>query len=172
MGISMDGFVSHPHTESEHPAVVAWKLASLGQVDTHIMGRTTYQEMAAYWPTATGEYAAPMNNMPKVVFSSTLDKADWADSRIASGDLAQEIADLKLRPGKDIMAHGGASFAQALSAQGLVDEYRLMIYPIALGVGAPLFAPPATPLRLTLADATTCSDGTAIHVYRPVAAAR
>jgi dihydrofolate reductase len=86
------------------------------------MGRVTYEQMAGHWPTATDDYAAPMNDIPKVVFSKTLPTADWAGSRIARGDLTQEIAALKSEPGGDIIAHGGAAFVQALSKLGLIDE--------------------------------------------------
>jgi dihydrofolate reductase len=131
------------------------------------MGRVTYEQMAAYWPTATGDYAAFMNDLPKVVFSTTLPAAEWASSRIARGDLTEEIAALKSEPGGEIFAHGGATFVQALSRLGLIDEYRLVIHPVALGNGLPLFRDLAKPLRLDLAEAMDFPDGTVIHVYRP-----
>jgi dihydrofolate reductase len=123
----------------------------------------------AYWPTAVGDYAAFMNTLPKVVFSKTLPAAGWAGSRIARGDLAEEIAALKSDSGGGIiMAHGGAAFVQALSRLGLVDEYRLVILPVALGNGQPLFKDLAGPLRVELAEARSFPDGTVIHVYRPI----
>src|SRR5712692_723554 len=132
MSVTLDGYVAGPGCEGdwglppEHPDVRAWKVASLRQVGTHIMGRVTYGQMAAHWPAATGDYAELMNNTPKVVFSQTLPAADWAGSRIARGDLSKEIAALKSEPGGDVMAHGGAAFVQALSRFGLIDEYRLV----------------------------------------------
>jgi dihydrofolate reductase len=176
MGVTLDGYVSGPGGEGdwglppEHPDVRAWKVASLRKVGTHIMGRVTYEEMAAYWPTATGEYAEFMNTLPKVVFSRTLGAAPWSASRIAGGDTAAEIAALKSEPGGEIMAHGGAAFVQALSRLGLIDEYRMVILPVALGGGLPVFKDLAKPLRVDLAEAATFPDGTAIHVYRPAAA--
>jgi dihydrofolate reductase len=131
------------------------------------MGRVTYEEMAATWPTSQSDYARPMNEIPKVVFSKTLERADWPETRIARGDLSEEIARLKREPGNDLIAYGGATFAQALSRHGLVDEYRLMIQPAALGAGLPLFKDLAAPLHLELVEATTYSTGVAIHVYRP-----
>jgi len=131
------------------------------------MGRVTYEEMASYWPTSTSEFAAPMNEIPKVVFSKTLTRADWPETRIASGDLGDEIGRLKREPGNDPIAYGGARFDQALSRLGLVDEYRLMIAPAALGAGLLLFADLAAPLHLELVEATTYSTGVAVHVYRP-----
>jgi dihydrofolate reductase len=109
-----------------------------------------------------------MNNLPKVVFSKTLPVARWAGSRIARGDLSEEIAGLKSEPGGEIMAHGGAAFVQALSRLGLIDEYRLVILPVALGNGLPLFKDLAKPLRVDLAEAKSFPDGTVIHVYRPI----
>ena len=174
MGVSLDGYVAGPGGEgdwrlpAEHPDVRAWKVASLAKVGTHIMGRVTYEQMAQYWPGESGEYATSMNTLPKVVFSKTLPAADWADSRIARGDLAEEIAALRSESGGEIMAHGGAAFVQALSRLGLIDEYRLVILPVAVGDGLPLFKGLAEPLRLELAEAESFPDGTAIHVYRPL----
>src|SRR5579859_7886620 len=171
MGVTLDGYVAGTGDwglPPEHPDVQAWKVASLRQAGTHIMGRVTYEQMAAHWPAATGDYAAFMNKLPKVVFSKTLQAADWPGSRIARGDLAEEIAALKSESGGEIMAHGGAAFVQALSRHGLVDEYRLVILPVALGSGLPLFSDLAKPLRVDLTEAKSFPDGTAIHVYRPV----
>ncbi len=177
MGVTLDGYVAGPGGEgdwglpAEHPDVRAWKVASLRKVGTHIMGRVTYEQMASYWPHETGDYEEFMNTLPKVVFSATLTSADWAGSRIAGGDLTAEIAALKSEPGGEIMAHGGAAFVQALSRLGLIDEYRMVILPVALGSGKPLFKDLPKPLRVDLAEAEHFPDGTAIHVYRPVAAA-
>ncbi|HEY3904780.1 MAG TPA: dihydrofolate reductase family protein [Streptosporangiaceae bacterium] len=173
MGVTLDGYVAGTAGDgdwglpAEHPDVRAWKVASLQKVGTHIMGRVTYEQMAGYWPNATGEYADFMNTLPKVVFSKTLTRADWPGSRIASGDLAEELAALRNEPGGEIMAHGGASFVQALSRHGLIDEYRLVILPVALGSGLPLFKDLAKPLRLGLAQATSFPGGTVIGVYEP-----
>ncbi len=129
-GLSIDGYVaaldgSHPWgvDDREDDAVKRWILDSV----------------SAVWPTSTSEYARPMNEIPKVVFSKTLQQADWPETRIARGDLSEEIGRLKREPGNDLIAYGGATFDQALSRLGLVDEYRLMIQPAALGAGLPLF---------------------------------
>jgi len=174
MGVTLDGYVAGTGGEGdwglppEHPDVRAWKVASLHQVGTHIMGRVTYEQMAEHWPNATGEYAESMNTLPKVVFSATLPTAGWAGTRIARGDLTEEIAALKSEPGGEIMAHGGAAFVQSLSRLGLIDEYRLVILPVALGAGLPLFKDLVKPLRMDLTEARSFPDGTVIHVYRPV----
>jgi dihydrofolate reductase len=176
MGVTLDGYVAGSGGQgdwgvpAERPDVVAWKVASLRQVGTHIMGRVTYEQMAEHWPNASGDYAAFMNNLPKVVFSKTLPAAGWSGSRIARGDLAAEIADLKSQSGGEIMAHGGAAFVQALSRLGLIDEYRLVILPVAIGNGLPLFKDLDKPLRLDLAETKSFPDGTVISVYQPIRA--
>ena len=173
MSISLDGFVAPVRGAADHrrtpedPLLKKVKLDWLHEAGTHAMGRVTYQEMAAHWPSSTDDYAAPMNDRPKVVFSKTLHNADWGHSRVARGDLAAEIASLRQEPGGDIIAHGGASFVQGLSRAGLVDEYRLVINPVALGRGLPLFKDLAAPVRLRLVEATTYENGAALHVYCP-----
>jgi dihydrofolate reductase len=172
-GVSIDGYVaaldgSHPWGYANpDEATKRWILDSVWGAGAHLMGRVTYEEMASHWPTSDSEFAQPMNEIPKVVFSKTLERADWRDTRIASGDLSEEIARLKTEPGNDLIAYGGARFDQALSRLGLVDEYRLMIQPAALGAGLSLFKDLAAPLHLELIEATTYSTGLAIHVYRP-----
>ncbi len=100
-----------------------------------------------------------MNDIPKVVFSTTLTRADWVRSTIASGDLADEVSALKREPGKDMIAWGGAAFAQ----------YRLVVQPVALGDGLPLFAGLTAPFALDLVEARAYADGSVLHVYRPAA---
>lgn len=178
MGVTLDGF-SHGAKgyedwglPPEDEEIVAWKAASLREAGTHIMGRVTYEEMASVWPHTTGVYADVMNEIPKVVFSKTLTRAEWAESRIADGDLAEDIGRLKREPGGVILAHGGATFVDALIRDGLIDEYRLVIHPVAIGHGASLFSALPGPLRLDLIEARTFPSGTAIHVYRPAAGNR
>src|SRR5260370_12035949 len=101
------------------------------------MGRVPYEQMAEHWPSATGDYADSMNSLPKVVFSRTLPAAEWAGSRIAHGDLTEEIAVLKSESGGEIMAHGGAAFVQSLSRLGLIHEDRLVLLPVAPGYRVP-----------------------------------
>ena len=176
MGVSLDGLVARPGRHGgggwglppEDPALKELKLEWLRNTSLHLMGRVTYEEMAEFWPVSDDAYAAPMNNIPKVVFSKTLQRADWADSQIARGDLASEISELKRKGGQDMLAWGGAKFAQSLSRLGLVDEYRLVLQPIALGIGFPLFKDLSAPLRLRLVDAQTFGSGAALHIYRPV----
>jgi dihydrofolate reductase len=130
MGVTLDGFVHGAQgyedwgLPPEEDDVVEWKTASLREATTHVMGRRTYEDMASVWPNERGVYADVMNEIPKVVFSSTLMRADWPESRIASGDLAEDIAWLKQESGGTVLVHGGATFVHALIADGLVDEYR------------------------------------------------
>jgi dihydrofolate reductase len=173
MSVSIDGYVANldgAHDwgyDGEDPAMKEWKLASLRGAGAHLMGRRTYEDMAAVWPKSSSEVAAAMNEIPKVVFSKTLQRAEWPESQIAAGELADEIARLKADEGGYLLAHGGAKFAQALSREGLVDEYRLVIQPAALGDGLPLFKDLPSRLALELVQADTYSTGVAVHVYRP-----
>jgi dihydrofolate reductase len=173
MGISIDGFVaatdgSQPWLgEPEDDASKQWKLETVRGADAHLMGRVTYQDMAAHWPGSDSEYAAPMNEIPKVVFSKTLQTAEWPESRIARGDLVEEIERIKAQPGGYVIAYGGAGFASALIRQGLVDEYRLNIQPAALGEGMAIFTELARPLNLELVEARAFGGGNAGHVYAP-----
>lgn len=178
MGISVDGIVAVPTggglrpvmedtagLPPEDPELTQLKVAWLWKTGVHVMGRVTYEEMAGYWPTSTHDYAAPMNEIPKVVFSKTLERADWPESRIARGEPAAEIVSLKREPGRDIVAWGGASFAQALARLRLVDEYRLVTHPVAVGNGEALFKDLSSPLRLRLVESRPFETA-AVHVYR------
>jgi dihydrofolate reductase len=172
MGLSLDGLVALPGRHGaggfppEDPALKERKLAWIRDAGLHLMGRVTYEEMAEFWPNSDDAYAAPMNDIPKVVFSKTLKKADWPESRIARGALEDEIANLKREPGKDLIAWGGAGFAQSLTKLGLVDEYRLVLQPVALGEGLPLFKGLTAPIRLELVEAEAY-DPAVLHIYRP-----
>lgn len=151
---------------AEHPDVVSRKLTWISQAGLHAMGRITYEGMSSVWPTATGEYARPMNEIPKVVFSRTLIRADWSTTTIARGDLAEEIARLKAQPGGDIIVYGGFTFAQALTRANLVDVYRLVTRPVALGSGEPMFKDLPVERRLDVAEVTPYPDGTVVSIYR------
>ena len=145
MSVSLDGYVAGPNGELDwlfpnlDAEAMEWTVNSLQEMDTHILGRANYEEQAQYWPTATDALAPLINGATKVVFSSTLETVEWENSRIATRGLAEEIADLKQQPGKNIVVPGGASFAQSVSRLGLVDEYRLIMHPVVLGAGLPLF---------------------------------
>ncbi len=171
MTASIDGFVVAPKGHAgglpEPDELQRWKLDRIRRAGTHIMGRVTYQEMATVWPTATGEYAAPMNDIPKVVFSRTISEAPWPESSIARGDLAGEIAALKNQPGGEIIAWGGAGFAQSLSRAGLIDQYAIVVQPVVYGGGQPIFSDLPDALHLRLLATSTYSSGTMLHQYEP-----
>lgn len=182
MQISVDGFVAGPSGEldwvfkSIDEATTAWIAERLWQAGVHIMGRQTFEDMASHWPTSTEPYAAPMNEIPKVVFTEkgfTAQSAEpanaksWNEARVVRGNLADEIAGLKEQKGKEILAHGGAGFAQALVSLGLIDEYRLIVHPVALGRGLALFSSLATPLDLELTSSTVFDSGSVAQVFSP-----
>jgi dihydrofolate reductase len=206
MSISLDGFVGGPNGEIDWifrtagADSTAWIVDTLRQAGAHVMGSRTYYDMAAFWPYSDAPFAAPMNDIPKIIFSrhglkdgaaaaqTTRALADardagrvgnrpgvtpaeavlksWTEPVLARGDLAEEVARLKEQAGKFLLAHGGARFAQSLVASGLVDEYRLLIHPVALGRGQPLFSALRGPADLRLISATTFGSGVVGAVYQ------
>jgi dihydrofolate reductase len=179
--ISLDGYICEEGTEfwrSFGPAALPPApdddeyeehfLAGLRRAGSHIMGRVTYESMADTWPASTDPVAPLMNDIPKVVFSRSLESARWPESRIASGDMADEIASLKAEPGGEILAHGGVRFVQSLVRLGLVDEYRLYVYPVAVGAGAPLFPDLGRPQGLRLLSSRIFQCGVLALTYRPM----
>jgi dihydrofolate reductase len=131
-----------------------------------LLGRVTYEGFAAAWPTmeGTGEFGEKFNSMPKYVISSTLERADWNNSTILRGDLGEEVAKLKQRYGGEIVVHGSAQLVQGLVDRDLVDELRLMVFPVVLGSGKRLFTAGGKH-RLRLRDLRTLGDGIALLVY-------
>jgi dihydrofolate reductase len=171
MSMSIDGFVVGPHGHAgglpEPEELKRWKLDRIRGAGTHIMGRVTYEQMAQAWPTSGDDYAGPMNEIPKVVFSKTLEEATWAGSSIARGELAAEMARLRDQPGGEIIAWGGAGFAQSLSRAGLIDEFVLVVKPVAYGGGLPIFRDLPEALQLDLVEARTFDGGVVLHRYEP-----
>jgi dihydrofolate reductase len=199
MSMTLDGYVGGPAGEIDwimrtiDAESTSWIEETLWQAGAHLMGRRTYDDMVSYWPTSTEPLAAPMNAIPKIVFSRSWSltyepttalrnatdaqrdaglplleqPANWDDTRKLSGELSAEIANLKAEPGKDLFAHGGASFAQSLVRLGLVDEYRLLVHPTVLGSGMALFDG-ATPFDLKLVNSTSFANGIHALVYHPI----
>jgi dihydrofolate reductase len=151
----------------DDPEQEKYSVSQLRQAGTHIMGRVTYEAMASFWPTSSLPAAGPLNDIPKVVFSRSLQSADWPQTRIARGDTAEEIAKLKAEPGGEIVAHGGTQFVRSLIQLGLVDQYRLWVLPAAAGRGAPLFTGLDHPLKLRLVTSTAFPSGVLELVYSP-----
>lgn len=142
------------------------QLALMDATDTIVFGRITYGMFAGYWPNVKeGEekaFADKVNSTPKIVFSKTLDRAPWGtwdEARIVKGSAADEVATLKSRSGKDILMWGSISLAQSLMDTALIDEYRLVVCPVVLDSGRPLFADGAGGIDLTLRDAKTLDLG-------------
>jgi dihydrofolate reductase len=172
--LSLDGYSCDEDTELyrlmeeiEDREQEEYFVGRLRQAGTHIMGRVTYEEMARFWPGSGHPIAAPMNEIPKVVFSASLQSASWPTTRIARGDTVEEPARLKQEPGGEIIAHGGTQFARSLIRLGLVDEYRLWVLPAAVGQGAPLFTGLTRPVTLSLIKTTAFPPGTLELCYEP-----
>ncbi len=123
--------------------------------------------MAAYWSSARGEIADFMNSISKIVFSRTLDKAEWNNSRLIKENAELEIARLKQETGKDMLLFGSANLSSALMQHGLIDEYRLGVNPLILGGGNPLFKPAPHRIRMKLLEARPLKSGCVILRYRP-----
>jgi dihydrofolate reductase len=133
-----------------------------------LLGRITYEGFAPAWPTMEGEIADKFNAMPKYVISKTLVDPDWNNTTVLHGDVIEEAAALKQRVNGDIVVHGSAQLARALFAAGLVDELRLMVFPLVLGSGKKLFDGNGKKTRMPLREAKTVGDGITILTYGPI----
>ena len=131
-----------------------------------LLGRRTYEGFAQAWPSQEGEYADKFNNMPKYVVSSTLKDPEWTNTTVLDGDVADEVARLKQEVDGDIVVHGSCQLVHALVEHGLVDELRLMVFPVVLGSGKRLFGETSDKQRLKLAEAKTVGDGVVTQVYQ------
>ena len=133
-----------------------------------LLGRITYEGFAPAWPTMEGEVADKFNAMPKYVISKTLVYPDWNNTTVLHGDVIEEAAALKQRVNGDIVVHGSAQLARALFAASLVDELRLMVFPLVLGSGKKLFDGSGKKTRMPLREAKTVGDGISILTYGPI----
>jgi dihydrofolate reductase len=132
-----------------------------------LLGRVTYQGFAAAWPSAKNEFADKFNSMPKYVVSSTLEKAEWNNSTVLRGDVVEEVSKLRRESSGDIVVHGSAQLVQTLIEHDLVDELRLMVFPVVLGSGKRLFGETSDKKRLKLVDSKTVGDGVVILIFQP-----
>jgi dihydrofolate reductase len=132
-----------------------------------LLGRVTYEGFAKAWPSREGEFADKFNTMPKYVVSSTLEDPEWENSTVLKGDVAEEVAKLKQKQDGDIVVHGSARLVQTLVEHDLVDELRLMVFPVVLGGGKRLFSETSDKKPLRLVDSKIVGDGVAILTYRP-----
>ena len=169
--ISLDGVVESPdkwqfdHFDDE---IMSSMGSQLEVEDAVLLGRVTYQEWAAYWPTSTDEpFASFINNIPKYVVSTTLDRVDWSNSMLVKGSLKEEITRLKGQPGKNIGVAGSPTLVHSLLVNDLLDELTLMIHPVVVGSGKRLFKSESGLKRLELVGSQITSTGVAILTYRP-----
>jgi dihydrofolate reductase len=172
--ITLDGFF-----EGSDPWAIDWheygwgeeleqmSTTQLQSADMLLFGRKTFVGMAGYWSTQAGEIADFMNSIPKVVFSHTLESADWKNARLVTTDAAAEVARLKQEPGKDLFIFGSADLSASLMDKGLIDEYRIGLNPIVLGGGNPLFKPLDHRVPMTLLEARALKTGCVILRYEP-----
>jgi dihydrofolate reductase len=144
-----------------------FKLEETMGSDALLLGRKTYEGFADAWPSREGEFADKFNSMPKYVVSSTLRDPSWTNTTVLGGDLVAEVSKLREQPGGDIVVHGSPSLVQGLIANDLVDEVRLMVFPVVLGTGKRLFAATDDKKPLRLTDSKVVGDGVAIMVYEP-----
>ena len=172
--VTLDGYFEGPNSwEIDwHESVWGEELEqlSLNQLQSAgmlLFGRVTYEGMANYWPSVTGEVADFMNSIPKVVFSRTLVTAEWSNTRLVKSDAQDEVLKLKQQPGKDIFIFGSADLSATLTRDGLIDEYRLGLAPVVLGGGHPLFIPGNGRLALRLLEAKPLKSGCVILRYEP-----
>jgi len=146
------------------------KLDELIASDALLLGRVTYQEFAEAWPSMTDDegFAERMNALPKYVVSTTLNAGDlkWNNSRLIRGDIAGEISKLKQQPGKDLLISGGAGLVHSLMQCDLIDEYRLLVYPVVLGRGKRLFRGDST-ATLKLVETKTLGSDVVLLTYQP-----
>src|SRR4051795_11482035 len=144
-----------------------FKLDETMQSDALLLGRKTYEGFADSWPQRDGEFADKFNNMPKYVVSSTLTDPEWTNTVVVDGDLADAVAKIRAEHDGDIVVHGSAQLSQALLEQDLVDELRLMVFPVVLGAGKRLFGETSDKTTLPPTSSQPVGDGVGILIYEP-----
>ncbi len=149
----------------------AFKLEEVRAADALLLGRVTYEGFAAAWPSMEGEFAEKFNGMPKYVVSSTLDDPSWNNTTVLAGDVAPAVARLRGEFAGELLVNGSARLVQALIEHELVDELRLMVFPVLLGTGKPLFGETSEKRSLRLTKSQAVGDGIAILTYEPAARA-
>jgi dihydrofolate reductase len=135
--------------------------------EAQLLGRVTFEGFAAAWPSMQGPFADKFNGMPKYVVSSTLQSPEWNNSTVLKGDVAEEVSKLREGIDGDVLVAGSGQLVQALLEHDLVDELRLMVFPVVLGQGKRLFGVTSDKKRLRLADSKIVGEGIAILTYRP-----
>jgi dihydrofolate reductase len=158
---------SFPYGDADFgTAMTGW----FDQADAFLLGRKTYQIFSGYWPTVTDPgdpIAGKLNSLPKYVASTTLRSVDWQNSSLIGGDVVAEVSKLKERPGNELQVHGSGGLAQTLIEHDLIDEYRLLYFPVHLGSGKKLFQDGARAAALRLISTSATSTGVVIAAYQP-----
>jgi len=177
--VSLDGFISDANGDMSwaHRPDAEWKAFSEENARNQsrlLFGRITYEMMAGFWPTLQAiqsipEVAKRMNRLPKVVFSRTLDKASWNNTRLVKRDLVQEVRSMKREPGPDLVLMGSASIVSQLAQEALVDEFQIAVNPIVLGRGKSMFAGVGGRLNLKATRTRTFANGNVLLCYEPSA---
>lgn len=173
--VTLDGFMAGPNGELDwaiqDDEVTQYSKEGQGSTDMFLFGRVTYEMMASFWPTPAGKSANPvfaevLNNSSKIVFSSTLEKADWQNTEVVKELTKDEILKLKQQPGKNMLIFGSAAFVNQLTNLGLIDEYQLMINPVILGKGKPLFEDIKDRITMKLVKTKTFNNGIVLLQYQ------
>src|ERR1700694_898487 len=172
--LSLDGVFEEPGRWSgpffnEEAGQFKWK--ELQASDALLLGRNTYEGFAAAWPNmpGTGEFGEKMNSMPKYVVSSTLDKVEWAGSKLIKGNVSEEIKRLKKQPGGDLLLSGSGQLFNAMMRENLIDLYRFMLPPVGLGKGMRLFEDGGKQRNLKLTETKRFATGIIVLEYEPTA---
>jgi dihydrofolate reductase len=174
--VTLDGFFEGPnhdiswhHVDDEFNQFAIEQTSNIGTI---LFGRVTYELMASYWPTSAAIIDDPiiadlMNNLPKIVFSRTLQKAEWNNTRLVKDHIAEEITRLKGQSGKDLAIFGSANLLSSLIQMDLIDEHRILVNPIVLGSGTPLFQGIKEKLELKLLKTKIFASGNVLLYYQP-----
>jgi dihydrofolate reductase len=174
--VSLDGFFEGPNQEIDWHRVDEefndYVVDQFNSIDALLFGRITYLLMASYWPSPTAIEEDPvvaklMNETAKIVFSRTLSKVEWQNSTLNNGDAAKEIEKLRQLPGNDLMIFGSGKLVSSLAPLGMIDEYRLMVNPVVLGKGSPLFVGIKERCHLKLKDTKSFRSGNVLLTYQP-----
>jgi dihydrofolate reductase len=175
--VSLDGYFEGPERDISWHNVDAefndYAIAMLDSAGTLLFGRVTYELMAGFWPTPEAIRTDPivagkMNALSKVVFSRTLDKVEWNNTRLVKENMEEEIGTMKQLPGRDMALLGSGSIMSQLAQRGLIDEYRIMLNPLVLGAGTPLFKGIKDRLGLRLLDTRSFRNGNVALRYEPL----
>ena len=177
--VTLDGVMEAPGGEPTHPhsgwvfdfmspEQERYKLDEALEAESHLLGRVTYESFAAAWPERDGEFADKINSMPKYVVSSTLEAPlEWSNSTLILGDVAEEVGKLKDQDGGPILVAGSATLVHSLIEDDLVDELRLMVFPVMIGGGKRPFPESKQKKSFKLTDTRTFGSGVAVHTYEP-----